>query len=565
MAGELLNKVRYVSIPDGSSNLTRANFTGMTPDRFQAMATTAYNEAKLLTQAVEARAVGVVASSFEELLNSRIAQIDKKAIQEKKVPQGSIILPFSYRQRKANTPQDDFNIVAGASDTTYSTHGWKITVKFSPKWAATWGGAVPTFLARYFLKDEYIYAEFVNSAGTLGTDRDVRLTPFKVVATADVDGSGNNGAYVWIEPCVTTTTWTGLTAAQKAVHQPTHGYLHLGTNNVADEESWAKNQASDLSKSLLVDWHQTSRYTQHYNDVYADTLKRVLNGDVNDYQTAFANLSLADQNKQQYARYKRKWLNSVVYGQAINENQTVEGYNNLPQVVDPENAALYAYKANALGLRTLLANENQVVDLHGADLDLKVVFDLAWKLKRNREATGESHEVICFQTDKDTASKIDVQILTACKNFYGENITRFYEKGEVRANDGEIRYVYKKYDLPGQDFQLAIFVEKFLTDRLYNFGDGTGGAEGSVNFKQAGRAMWAVDWNDFNIGIVATNSAKREFKGDTYANAFELYSAVITPNTKHYDLRSTTWTTQIGDAKRSLMIENFNSVATLSF
>ena len=100
-------------------------------------------------------------------------------------------------------------------------------------------------------------------------------------------------------------------------------------------------------------------------------------------------------------------------------------------------------------------------------------------------------------------------------------------------------------------------MDSYFTDRVTNFGDGSGGSNGSVNFKSRGRAIWAIDWSDFNVGIVATNSAKREYRGKVYADANSLFSCVITPNTKHYDLRSTTWTTQLGDAKRHVLIENF--------
>jgi hypothetical protein len=67
-----------------------------------------------------------------------------------------------------------------------------------------------------------------------------------------------------------------------------------------------------------------------------------------------------------------------------------------------------------------------------------------------------------------------------------------------------------------------------------------------------------MDWSDFDLSIVGTNSAKREYAGKVTADARTEYSCVIALNTRHYDLRSTTWTLQIGDAKRSVMIENFN-------
>ena len=121
-----------------------------------------------------------------------------------------------------------------------------------------------------------------------------------------------------------------------------------------------------------------------------------------------------------------------------------------------------------------------------------------------------------------------------------------------------VAFTYKKYDIPTIGFQIAVFVDQYFTDRATFFGDGSGGLNGSVDFKTRGRAIWAIDWTDFNIGIVATNQAKREYKGKVFSEANALFATVITPNTKHYDLRSTTWTTQLGDAKRHVLIENYN-------
>src|SRR5690606_31710018 len=98
----------------------------------------------------------------------------------------------------------------------------------------------------------------------------------------------------------------------------------------------------------------------------------------------------------------------------------------------------------------------------------------------------------------------------------------------------------------------------FFDDRLSAFGDGSGGLQGSVDNKSRGRWLMGFDWNDLTIGVVETNSVRREYKGETTANANSTWSCVMKLNTKTYDLQSTTWDVEIGDFERHLLVENFS-------
>lgn len=556
----LLDKHRIVSIPDScGGTLTAATITGLTPDRFAAMANTEYNLARVIAESLEARAVGVVPRSLNELLMSRIKEVGKGEIQRRKVGKQSIVMPFTYRRRKTNIASDVFSIVSGAANAaagttvggiTYPSSSWDIVVGVGPsKYASNL-----TALERYFLPGQYLFVENFDSTGAVGA-KTAYMTAFKIIKSVN---TSSTTATVTIAANYSTAGWAALSAGQKAVFHPTFGVVQVGLNNVHDMESWCYNEASDLSQSLIVDWHQTSRYTQCHNDEYDRILGEIVGGKVNEFIGNFQYLPLAEQNKRQRLQYEKKFMNSIFYGQRINELQSPETYDQLPQVVDPDDGTVYEYKANALGLRTLLAAENQVVDAGGGPLDLDLLFSLAYDLKRNREVDGSTVTVVDFMTDKDTANIIDIVLLKYLRDTFGYNVTQFYEPGKVLDGSGVVKFTYKKYDIPAIGFQIAIFVDPYFTDRVTQFGDGSGGANGAVNFKSRGRAIWAIDWTDFDIGVIGTNSANREYRGETFANANSLYSCVITPNTKHYELRSTTHTTRLGDAKRSLMIENFN-------
>jgi hypothetical protein len=549
----LTDKVRIVSIPDScGGTLTAASITGLTPSVLSSYSKIEHDKARVIAEAVEARTIGVVPKTLNDLLFSRITEIDKAALNKRSVAGQSLILPFSYRNRRTNLGSEYFNISAGVATTGAGTgsipaSAWDVTVNVgaSPRASAL------TDLHRYFLPGEYVYVENVKSSGVAGVDRDKRVTAFKIVAASTVSGV----CKVTLAANRTAAWWSAASSPEKAIYQPTFGVVHIGTNSIGDHESWCYNQPSDFSRSMIIDWHQTSRYTQCYNDEYERILGELLAGNVNQVEKNYNWLSMKEQNARQRKVYEDKWAKDLFFGDVIDEKQlNPELYAQLPPVVDPEDGTVYGYKARSLGLRTLLANESRVVDMHAGPLDLDMLFSLSYEVMRNRKATGDSVDVIDWMTDKDTAQLLNIAFIDFLKKNYGVSTTQFVEQGKVL--DGvKVAYRYNRYTFPGVGFDIAVFVEEFFSDRVLAFANG---ANSSVDFRASGRSIWLIDWSDFNIGVVATNSAKREYKGKVTAEANSLFSCVIALNTKHYDLRSTTWTTQLGDAARHLVIENFS-------
>lgn len=554
----LTDKVRIVSVPDScGGTLTAASITGLTPATLAAYSKIEHDKARVIAEAVEARAIGVVPKTLNDLLFSRISEIDKAQLNKRSVAGQSLILPFSYRNRRTNIGYEYFNIASGQAHPTAGSGGipasaWNVVINTGPGRASE-----ITDLHRYFNPGEYVYVESVKSTGVAGVDRDKRVTAFKIIASSTTSGVTT----VTLAANRTAAWWAAATSPEKAIYQPTFGVVHIGTAVVGDHESWCYNQPSDYSRSMLIDWHQTSRYSQCYNDEYERILGEILKGNVNQVEKNYNWLSLKEQNARQRKVFEDKWAKDIFFGDIIDEKQlNPENYAQLPPITDPEDGTVYGYKAKALGLRTLLANESRVIDMHGGALDLDMLFSLSYEVMRNRKVSGDSVDVIDWMTDKDTAHLLNIALLDFLRKNYGYNTTQFLEQGKVM--DGvKVAYRYNRYTLPGLGFDIAIFVEEFFTDRVLAFGDGSGGAQGSTDFRASGRSIWLIDWSDFNIGIVATNAAKREYKGKITAEANSLFSCVIALNTKHYDLRSTTWTTQLGDAARHLVIENYSLAA----
>ena len=554
----LTDRVRIVSIPEGcGGTLSAASITGLTPATLASYNLVEHNKAKVIAMAKEAREIGVIGSSLMDLFYSRIQEVGKDALVKSSLPgMQSVILPYSYRNRKARIGNAQFLITAGSvnanAGTTvggivYPDSARNIVVGVGPGYVSN-----VTDLHRYFLPGTFVYVEGINTGTSAKT-----VTPLKVVTASTTAGVTT----VVVAANRTDTWWGTATNGEKAPYQPTHGVLYLGNNNVSDYESWCYNEPTNLSRSLIVDYFTTSRYTQCITQVYEDTLKGILAGEVNELAKSYNYLSIAEQNKQMAKQHESKTLNDLFYSDIEDENQSPETYNLLPPVLDAvDDSLVLGYKARALGIRTLLANAGQVIDLTGGPLDLDVLLEKLYDLYRIRKADGSNVEVIDLMTDKDTAAVLRGAFRAIQTAFYGADAGKYYTTGQV-LEGVRAMFKYEKFQIPALPFDVAVFVHEFFTDRIAAFGDGSGGLNGSVNLKNSARTIMALDWSDIVWAIQGTNSARREFGGKVSADALELFSCRIKLNPKKIDLRSVTWTLQIGDELRSLMLENYSLAA----
>lgn len=555
----LTDRVRIVSIPEGcGGTLTAATIEGLTPARLAAYNLIEHNKARVIAEAKEAREIGVIGRPLMDLLLSRITEIGKDKLKTSSHPQyQSMILPYSYRTRKARIGNAQFAIVSGQANSdagttvggvVYPDSAWDIVVNRGPGRVSD----VPD-LHRYFIPGNYVFVESIN----VGTGAKT-VTPLKIVTS----GTAGGVTTVTLAANRTDTWWGTATADEKAPYQPTAGVVIRGTNIVDDYESYCANEPTNLSKSLIVDWHSTSRYSQCYTEVYEKTLAAILSGQVNDMAKHFDYLSVAEQNAQMRKHFEEKWFSSIFYGDIIDENQTdPNNYNTLPPVVDVEDPTItYGWKAGAKGIRTLLAEDSRVLDFAGGPLDIDLLIEQVYELYRVRKEDGSNIDVIDLMVDRQTASLLRIAFYAIQTATYGAERTQHYKTGAVLDGTRTL-FKYERFQLPTLPCDIAVFSSEWHDDRVSSFGDGSGGLQGSVNLRNSGRSIWAFDWSDISIGIVATNSARREYGGKITADAKREFSCVIKLNPRKIDLRSTTWTVMIGDTARHLMIENFSLAA----
>lgn len=540
-------------------SVTALSVKGVTPNVLVGMGTTEYAKAKLIAEAQFARTVGLTIDSWHELLISRVSEIGKGALAERKIKGSqSLILPYYYRRRKANISDNYFTVVSSTATPNAGTGGIHpgsrdLTIGLPESKYIT--RELPN-ISRYFLPDTYIYVSHADD-GVPGANVSYKVT-FKVTASEPAANAsdGSSQAKVTVVPNYSPADWGDLTPEEKEPFEPTDGLVEVGVNNIHDREAWCHNLPSNNNGSIVVDWVQTFRHSTCHTDEFDRIATAYAKGEVNVFQANWGRAQdIADINKQQLEKSNKNFYNAVWYNDVIDQAQNDPNlYEQLPKVVDPDpldSECEYAYKANALGIHTQLRRAAQVFDLLGGDLSLDFLIQVANDLKEVRAVdTGGDTSVVDIFTDEFTGRTLGLSLRQYIRQLYGFREIRTFEEGTVNDETGQPKFRFTKFYIPGFNLTLAIFVSNFFTRRL----DILPG-----RLKNTGRGLYLVDWSDITVGVVETNSASYNYKDKDFGNVNALYSCVITPNTKRIKLWSKTFSIELGDPKRSAIIENFNA------
>ncbi len=588
--------------------LTRASITGLTPDTFEQLAMVETDLARVIANAAEAKILGVQEKGLCTLLRSSLKDI-KPALSSQKVDEQSIILPYIQRRQRSYQNSNYFSILgcAGGAGTTEGALATNVSLGTGGQApVSNWTGSQLTVgtdgatTSHSLIIDSQAWGEDLSVGGSTvkntfrggpsSPDRyflpgmslivytvdggDVKVLDLEIEDSAPITGTGADAIATWggkalVQVKERTTTSIGNIQG---------GFCQIGTNNVSDWEDWCRNQPADFNQRIIVNWLQTSRETRCVDQVYKDTLSKVLDGSVNPYASGFKYLPLAEQNKIAAGNSENAWLRSTFYGQAISDSQTVETYSSLPEVYDPESGTSFGaypggqptggedcvmeYKANAIGIYTQLVEASRVVDMQGGQLDLDALFQLLYYLKRFRESDGDNIDTIDCMTDRYTADNLMVAFSRYYQAKYGAAVTRFVDQGKKLTFDNQVMFNYNVYDIPEIGLQLAVFHDQFFDDHLSSAKQSGGNIVGSAGTaitaaeKAAlGRHLWMLDWSDINVGIAGTNSVTRKHPN---VEAQELYKCRMEANVKEYQLKSTRWTTMLDRPQRHLIVRNFN-------
>jgi hypothetical protein len=554
LAPQCIGRVASVSSSCGCT-LTAASWQGLSPDTLKDFATKEIDLARVLFSSAEADMLGVPERGLTAILKGSLANI-KGELSTRNVSMQSVILPYIQRAQESHVNDNYFAIEAGVATPGAGTNGlpvsaWDVTVNLG---VSPWRTAL-TNIERFFPAGMSVYVRTWDSA------QNALSQAFTIIKAENANSGSVQKAKLTLKPNVSA-TWWAANAGLRPNFQPEFGVLVVGANNIADREFWCHNMPSDLSKRIITNFVQTSRESYCVTDSYKKQLENVMSGKINEYQRRFVHQPLDKQRKQQKARYERAWLNSVFFGQRLDERQTPEYFaagsvDSDYTVYDPVESmygeCAQEYKANALGIHTLLNDCNRVVDFGGNALDLNAIFEEAYNLKRNREANGGSIEKIDVMTDRHTADNIRVIMSRYYLAKYGAGHERKAKIGEKITFNGVVQFNYDEYQIPDQGVTLCVFHDPFFDDLIAATPDDQNGAP--AGFKSRSRYLWFIDWSDVQVGIAGTRQAIRKHPDPDTA---KIYRCVIEPNQTEYDLRSTKWTVMIDLPERHTIYENFS-------
>lgn len=529
--------------------ISRMTITGLTPTDIVNFANSEIDLARLVLEAREAKILGVPERGLEMLLKGKITNIKPEMVIQK-IDGQSIIQPFIMRTQESFINDNYFKIEAGTPTPTAGTgsipaSASDITVVLGGAWIND--GGISKLEQSFVVGSTLI----VHTWDSISTKTALTLQ-FTILASVNADSGGTFKAKVTIAPNLTAAEWTALSASQKALYRPTFGMAQTAANNVDDREAYCNQQRADLNKRIILNWIQTSRNTICSQQSYEEVLDAILAGRVNDYLKGFKYLDLAKQEKQKLARANREWMNSVMYGQIINGNQTEALWRSLPAVTDPlDSTCQLGVHANALGFFTLLNNCNRVIDLGGAALSLDYIINtVLYPLRRNREAEGDSVQVIDSMTNRYMSAVIYETMSKYYTARYGVDVTRFAKIGEKITHEGFLFFNYNVYDIPDAGVQWAVYVDDYFNDFVDAFNQRIVGWD----FKTRANSIWFIDWSDISIGVMKTNTVTRKYPD--MGGIPEAYKCVMQPNVSTYRMNSKTFTPLLDRPNRHLIIHN---------
>ena len=106
---------RLINVTDSRGcTLTNASIRGLTPNEFEAFQNKEIDLARMIANSAEAKALGVQERGLATLLRSSIKDI-KPAIQEKRIDEQSLILPYIQRRQRSVINANFFAIESGAA------------------------------------------------------------------------------------------------------------------------------------------------------------------------------------------------------------------------------------------------------------------------------------------------------------------------------------------------------------------------------------------------------------------------------------------------------------------
>tara|TARA_Y100000310_G_scaffold175913_1_gene176046 strand:- start:14918 stop:16645 length:1728 start_codon:yes stop_codon:yes gene_type:complete len=553
LAQEFLPRLVKVDSSCGCT-LTNASFQGLTPAQFEAMSGTEIELARVIANSAEAKVLGVQERGLTMLLKSSVKDV-KPQMNTMKFEEQSIILPYIQRRQRQIINANYYDIVSAEVTPNRGTSGtaqnYAQAIDITVNMGTSNFRTNLTNIERYFLKGLTLIVLTWDDSES----RTAKTVQYEIIAAENANSGGDQRAKVTIAPLGNVAFPTDGAGMELV---PNFGIVQITSNNISDWEYWCENQPDDVNLGMIVNWFQTSRDSRCVNGIYKDTLAKMLAGEMNQWDKTFEFNAIAEQNRRATMLSEDNWMRSVFYNDYLAPEQKPETYNQLPTVEDPESpGCVLEYKANALGLFTMLSENGRVIDLNGAAINLDDIFEQLYLLKRNRMVDGDQIQVIDSMTDRGTANIVFEVMSKYFEARYGFETSRFAKLNQKVEFNGIVSFEFDLYDIPDASVQWAVFREPFFDDHVDAFNSAAAGGTsgGAKDFKSRARNLWFIDWSDVSIGIGESNSVTRKSPSPEVE---DLYKCRMKSNITEYNLRSQKWTVFMDRPARHLIIHNFN-------
>lgn len=526
------------------------------------------------------KAVGVKLNGMYDFLQANKRVLGGKRLSVQQVAGGVWeISPFIKmgRKRPVNSEYWTVRIPAGTGATP--DQGANITVRFYSQ------GSIPAD-TRWFPAGMRVFiaggtsadaGSSVNEPGGASATGDTIYRLAYTVNSASGTGTDNNGAYVTVvlAPQNAGSNFLGAASAATQAKAKLPGSLAAessgnggavlglavrGTPNVSDFESFCGEIPALNTNQLIPFWIETTRYSICEDELTQKYLAALR--DSNPFFKQFGDVEQVEVNRQIIEDFQRRHANNFFFNKPLNANQTLASYTSLPQINTassgslnvPAEARCIGRRANATGVYEQLAECGRVADLQGEKLNLQILFNTLYQLQRDREAVGVKSDVIELFTDSFFANQIVSGMVNYFKSKYGPDVFRLVYQLNQGGDQGPFGFRFYKFELDYPQVELRIVTHRFFDDYL--------AAHKAAGYENAGRALWALDFNNIYQGIIDANSVVNK-TGDLKALAAvdDTYRCVMKVPTRSTKLNSVTYTAVVETETTSFVLENFNSSA----
>lgn len=538
--------------------VTRSKIAVLTPTQIQALyqpSTTAGSETYTelngyLKHQLEMKACGIRRSPLYDWVMSSNKRGLGSLAKPQRTNKGPLMLaPYILGRQQSLWNDDYWYVTANVAHGDYDgggagnlpsdpTSGRILTVKSS--FASTL-----TPHADYFVAGKNIHLISVNSSTGAWS-----ICQFKVIQ-AGVNGSDAIDVHVEVNQGTSGTIPTNSTS--------TSGIVITGINNVHDVEAWCNNMHNVNLNKLVPFWYQTWRITRcvdsEYKKIYAHMVAQ------NAWYAMFADLPLAERNRQDEWRAQKEWLNAFFWGEKISDNQTLTSWGSLDSIssatgagVTPGTASmLIAKRANMIGVVPQLKACARFVDSAGAPLEIDTWLESTlYDIWRARSSYGRESNEIDVYTDQGTADEIFRAYIAYSKNKTGDIVRLNIDEGTTTLGFPFRRFkLYKPHGV-----FLNVLTDNYFDDQAAAF------AAADATHPSGGKFLHVLDLGGSIYPAVLGSNRKQYTTGqiNDLAKIDSTYACVMENPTIDRTLTSQTCTAIVECPLNSIVNANFEKV-----